>query len=1183
MRFADLPGTRFTVRVAPTYGSPFEPMLHEAEAASILHVMPSTTPDVFDLVTPDTVVSVTTVRASDSLRLNRALGAGRSMLAQVGDLAADGSVSLQIAFFTGSPVEVGAVEIGIDHYVEQLVEGITPRRGDRDIQRWLAQECAFTDGCRSHFFITAGAALQEILDELTAENQDARTDLNGNLACAFCITTSTLRLVAQPKVISGRTVHVATRISGGGTRGSGAVRLARGTLSFSDWSQTGAIQLQARTQLDLLAEGDTSYLHRWDEYGRVEGQHFLNRVVEIGVLRYTDAHENRDGSTTVRIAEASQSAVDALRSRDLQELEPVDELPWFLQVADPTFEEFEKELGQDDARSAPANRHIDVLKFEYETRQLTLKSEHLPPTGTLVASTAGERAQIRRRNIARRAVRSGNAANPQLGLLIEEGGRVTSLRSPQRIKPLTAFVREKVFKNPPTFRQTQAIDVALNTPDIALIQGPPGTGKTTVIAAILERLNELDASAGGSGRGQVLLTGFQHDAVENMINRLSLNSLPVPKFGRRPGSDDELNLFEKSLQKWTADIARDLRDKNPQITEVEDETAINDLYRQYLRTPTHRLALALTQRVSLISPAVLGDDLAASARSLAHRLEAEEPLISGDRSLVLAAQRLRVRPESFADDGPERATDALVDLDGHLRDDESALLTRASTWSRPTGEAPFLAELAAVRNDLVDRLAPRAVFRVEKHSDEVLALTEKAVKRVRSAGRSATDRKMAALVEFLAELESNPQGIANSVAEFSFAFAATVQHSVNDRVRQQKGISRDDSKPLQYEYVIVDEAARVSPRDLMIALAQGKKIILVGDHRQLPHLIDEVVARQMETAEHGDSESEWIKKSMFQYLFSERLKELEDRDGISRRVTLDVQFRMHPDLGDFVSRNFYERFAPAERFDSGLPASAFAHSLAGTNGKPAMWIEVPAASGRQSRDGTSWTRPAEAEAIANQLAHWITSPEGAGLSFGAISFYKAQADRIRALLQNRLGTELVDSPRIRVGTVDAFQGMEFDVVFVSVVRTYPDGGPRPELDRDRQSRSIFGHLSLYSRLNVSMSRQKRLLVVVGDPALVTNDLAVEYIPGLVDFYQLATGRHVASPTGSPTHEHTAGRSSVPQGTSTSQVAATNQRSPTDAETPGAETPAKQTGPTEESVGIFGRISDWIFGRGRNRP
>ncbi|EPL4105736.1 DEAD/DEAH box helicase, partial [Pseudomonas aeruginosa] len=317
----------------------------------------------------------------------------------------------------------------------------------------------------------------------------------------------------------------------------------------------------------------------------------------------------------------------------------------------------------------------------------------------------------------------------------------------------------------------------------------------------------------------------------------------------------------------------------------------------------------------------------------------------------------------------------------------------------------------------------------------------------------------------------------------------------------------------EYEYVIVDEAARVSPRDLMVPMAQGKRIILVGDHRQLPHIIDEEVARQMEAGEAASAdepaqnETDWLKKSMFQYLFATRLKTLEDGDGISRRVTLDKQYRMHPLLGSFISRNFYERFDPTEQFGSGRPESDFAHNLPGINGKPAVWLDVPAAKGRHQRSGTSWTRPAEATVIARQLQAWMSSDAGKDLSFGVISFYKAQAE----LIKRQLGSIADDERKLRVGTVDSFQGMEFDVVFLSMVRTLPHNWKSKSDDREKQATGLFGHLCLYNRLNVSMSRQKKLLVVVGDTGLLQSELAADFVPGLVDFLRLCREQGVVLP------------------------------------------------------------------------
>jgi hypothetical protein len=747
-----------------------------------------------------------------------------------------------------------------------------------------------------------------------------------------------------------------------------------------------------------------------------------------------------------------------------------------------------------------ASSYFKVLDFEAASVSLTIETENLPSSGTLILSLAGEIAQIKRRMNARRAILEGRAVNPQLGLIIEEKGKIAPTRPPHKIKPLTAFVRNKVFRNQPTIMQEKAIEVALNTPDIALIQGPPGTGKTTVIAAILERLNEMADKRGANIKGMVLLTGFQHDAVENMIGRLSLNSIPVPKFGKRSGADvDDFNVFERNLEIWCAKIAAELRARNPQIKEIEKETEVKNLCLQYIKAPTRRLAANLARRIADLGISILGEESSRCAANLAKKLSLEENLNNELNPLLDAVRRLRIRPESFADDGPERATDALDDLEDVLKENECDLLDKASLWRNEDGIPPFLNDLTALKKKLLIHFTAPPVFRVEKQNDEIVALAEDAIKKIKIAGFSAKDAKSSALAEFLAELESNPYGMIDAVADYSFAFAATCQQSVNWQMQEQKGITGDNAdQKIEYEFVIVDEAARVSPRDLMIPMAQGKRIILVGDHRQLPHIIDDEVARQMEEGEAGEEESDWLKKSMFEYLFSERLKALEEKDGLTRRVTLNKQYRMHPLLGDFISRNFYERFDPSEKFGSGRDEINFVHNLPDTENKPAIWLDIPAAKGKHQRSGTSWMRPAEAAAIARQLQVWMNSPEGESLSFGVISFYKAQAE----LIKKQLGKFTDDDRILRIGTVDSFQGMEFDVVFLSMVRTMPQNWKPHTDEREKQARSLFGHLCLYNRLNVSMSRQKKLLVVAGDSGLLQSNLAAEFIPGLVDFFNL---------------------------------------------------------------------------------
>ena len=1117
MNFQDIPACILSIRVKPTTKTP---ALQEQPVFAVEAKLSRT--DEFEIRLRDSVVFVRPVVTADIRLLNAELASGRSLLAQLASPAADGSIELQVAFFTGDSLEMGDVEIGVDEYVENgLAKMRLGEKGKRPYEV-LGQICCFQQGENAYFFLTAGPAINEELkldaDEAPREVRAEPTSKN-----SFGITGNGIRFVVTEKAMpGGNSIFIASRLKAQRNDPDRALRLAKGRLRFVDWTQAGQVQILAKAQMTALTQDDGSYLKKWDEFGDMEGELLLKQAREVGSLQFEGMTQRRDGTVTVLISQASDSSWIALEKGAVPEVELVDELPDYLKIENFSFKDFAGGIEQSDELKRREERsYFSVVGFDKETRVLTLKTETLPrESGTLILSLAGETAQIKRRMAARQAILEGRAANPQLGLLIEEQGQIARTREPQKTPPLTAFVRKKVFRNDPTVMQEKAIEVALNTPDIALIQGPPGTGKTTVIAAILERLNEIADKRGTRIKGQILLTGFQHDAVENMIERLSLNGIPVPKFGKRSGAaDDDYSAFERNLEDWCSKLAAELRERNPRIAEVEQEREIKNLFLQYVQAPSRPLAGSLARKIASLGVAVLGEGGMRRAENLAKNLTREEKLNEDSSQWLNAARRLRVQSESFSDDGPERSVDALEDLRDVLEENERELLDAASLWRSEDGPPSFLADLSALKMKLLVRFSSPPVFRVEKQNDEVITLAEFAIQRIMTAGHSAKNKKSAALAEFLAELEGNPYGMMDALSDYSFAFAATCQQSVNRRMQAQKGMTESDvNKSMEYEYVIVDEAARVSPRDLMVAMAQGKRIILVGDHRQLPHIIDEEVARQMEEGEGGQDENDWLKKSMFQYLFSTRLKTLEEYDGITRRVTLDKQYRMHPLLGSFISRNFYERFDPTEHFGSGRPVSDFAHALSSTNGKPAVWLDVPAQIGRHQKDGTSWTRPAEATVIVRKLNEWMSSDAGKDLSFGVISFYKAQADLIR----KQLRTIADDDKKLRVGTVDSFQGMEFDVVFLSMVRTLPSRESIEACKRrviskgetwtdTKEAQFCFGHLCLYNRLNVSMSRQKKLLVVVGDAGALQNQLAEDFVPGLVDFLQLCRREGVVLP------------------------------------------------------------------------
>jgi DNA polymerase III delta prime subunit len=723
-------------------------------------------------------------------------------------------------------------------------------------------------------------------------------------------------------------------------------------------------------------------------------------------------------------------------------------------------------------------------------------------------------------------------------LIHEEGAKPQKPKREKIYKPMTPFVQNKVWgtddKYKPTKRQLEAIDIALNTPDIALIQGPPGTGKTTVIVAILERLNE-EYDKKKSVRGKILVTGFQHDAVENIVSRLSVNSLPAVKFGRRPGENEEDDTTtNRKIEKWAEDIRKKLRDKHPQLHPIKEQRELQILSNQYARSHSVSVIGKILELIISLPGAYISADIVSQAKTMLRSMK-DEP-VQGDRSLLAAIRALRTTPDDFADDGARNAMMVYVSLRERLPPKEAELLKKAGHW-KPGAPANFLKELEELKTALLDRYTPRPVFNIEKPRKEVLSLIAN-VNEALSRQRGRGSLKDEILAGFLNELETNPEGIKSAVEDYCFVYAATTQGAEGKAIRRVK--TKDPNDYVTYDTVIIDEAARVNPRDLLIPMAQAEKtIILVGDHRQLPHIYEEEIIRKaMETkAGSGDTQTpdteketipdqfeNYIKHSMFEYL-KNRLEKLYADDGIKRTCTLDEQYRTHPLLGNLVNKHFYAKHSNAnsdESFESPRPESDFRQNLPGLDGRPALWINVPGIKGHEKRSGRSWTRREEAMVIVHQLKKWLDCEEGRNLTFGVISFYRAQSNIILEEA-GKLGITGCGSPgepweikkeyryltreadgkeeeRLRIGTVDAFQGMEFDVVFLSMVRSLRITSNRgEEADYERLKANTFGRLVSENLLCVSMSRQKKVLVVVGDAALVQSGIGRDAVPALADF------------------------------------------------------------------------------------
>lgn len=1075
----------------------------------------------FKLMQNGKICLVRTQSVTGEQPLTKQLRKGCASLAYISQTLNSGSVLLNIHFFNGPLVDMGEVNIWLSDNMAHDFSADGQMKGD--VALLLSEACVIDTEVpfgQQYFLLMTGAAVKEGDD-----NQFQDGDLSH-----FAVICPQFKVPVYRQTHPGEPdIYVASKlITKGFELNDSCLRLAKGQLQFSTTKRHCIVHPIASGTVERLTRQQGSYLKRWDEYGAIEGKMLLDRARAVGALAY------RHGEKTAKGVKFffDRPLPDALGLLD--QLELVEQLPPYLENKEISWAEYCELIFQPSDVQIEKVDHkqqaFSIIQLSDDVLELALDivpdSKKKP---LLVLSINGDKVQVERRTKARELVLKERCGIQWLGQLIEEGGLPPKVIKNSTITPLSPFIEQKIFSHAPNRSQLKAIDKALNTPDICLIQGPPGTGKTTVITAIIERLNELQDKS-ESIKGRVLVSGYQHDAVENIISRLSVNALPAVKFGRRSGQSE--SAVDQQLNTWCNELVDRVRKQNPQVKQSEHQLRLSVSFGSYLRAPSDSNACSLLIQVLELPADILPSDLAEQAQNLLELLR-EVELPSKEHELALRLVRgLRVTSMGFSDDAKDRAAELLVYLEPQLSQNEQQLLRRAIIY-QPGQPLDFLPSLKQFKKNWLIRLTKPPQFKIAKPREDILALIA-GVSPLLERSKGVGDKKQTILAEYLHEMENNPEGVRRSLTEYNYVFAATTGQSAGTKIRSAKTSQVDEA--IVYDTVIIDEAARVSPRDLLIPMVQAaNRIILVGDHRQLPHMVDEQIAQALESEEptvESDDENALIKLSMFKYLF-ERLKKLEKIDGICRTVTLNAQYRSHPLLGRFVSDQFYAQHN--ERFNSPLNSpnhidKSFSHHLPGVEQHAAIWLEVEHVLGpEKTNPSKSRYRRAEAQKIAEQLASWIKSEAGQSLTFAVISFYKAQVFEIfKALAKFGITRKAADDQweivekyrllstekdgktrteeRFRIGTVDAFQGMEFDVVFLSMVRS-ENWQKLPKKiakqgDLKRRAQMLYGHLMSPNRLCVSMSRQKKLLVVAGDSEMVKQPLAKKFVPQLGAYYTL---------------------------------------------------------------------------------
>lgn len=333
--------------------------------------------------------------------------------------------------------------------------------------------------------------------------------------------------------------------------------------------------------------------------------------------------------------------------------------------------------------------------------------------------------------------------------------------------------------------------------------------------------------------------------------------------------------------------------------------------------------------------------------------------------------------------------------------------------------------------------------RFEAHPDypelwNLRKIVRKALSRLRKGNRNDRERLHNHLSKLRARATELEIRIDAALFDEARVIACTLVGSAN-RILERK----------RFSSLFIDEAAQAIEAACWIAIAKCDRVVLAGDHCQLPPTIKCVEAMR------GG-----LGKTLL-----EKIAQTHP-DSVS---LLRIQYRMHEDIMRFPSQWFYHDAliaAPEVKLRGILDYDT-----------AITWIDTAERECEEKTvgEGTGRLNTGEAELLLHHLRHYlerigITRLLDERIDFGVISPYRAQVQYLRHLIKREPFFRPLRN-LITVHTVDGFQGQERDVIFISLVRANADGQ--------------IGFLRDLRRMNVAITRARMKLVILGDTATLT--------------------------------------------------------------------------------------------------
>lgn len=587
--------------------------------------------------------------------------------------------------------------------------------------------------------------------------------------------------------------------------------------------------------------------------------------------------------------------------------------------------------------------------------------------------------------------------------------------------------------------QKKSVLRALYADDMCMLQGPPGTGKTTVIAELIwQHIRK-------SQNSRLMLTSETNLAVDNALEKLMNEKNANPPLARyltiiKPIRFGKTNKLEEEGKRYSIERIMDWLGESDNKIESEydnDEPALGE-------------SEVIEDQEAPPNP----DENAVQhwMRAIADRCQINDP-----------------KYQTILDNWTKDL--AMPDKNAkHIFKDKYFKYANVigSTCSS-TGSPRFEREYQTIFNN--------------KSTDSV-----KKIKEIRFLMEKAPQsRKIQTLIDDLG-LDYIETPFANNFENLKTAL--------------------DNLQNIYFDTVIMDEASKATPPELLMPLCFGKKSIIIGDHRQLPPMLFDKDFKEA-LLELNDPKAQALAEEIDKdFVETSQFKRLILNPKVSHTIksTFNEQYRMHPYINDVI-KQFYEGDEggglscglnpnkvnspnlnePESRYH-GLSHDGFINDDIHT-----IWVNVDAP---EENSGASKINHTEISVIKTVLQyirhskgfeeymqHWDTlkseHKRRQEKEIGLISFYGKQVGLISNEVRPTANKLRIP---VRINTVDKFQGMERNIIIVSTVRSNKSKKANGQIIKNTSP----GFAQSPERLNVALSRARRLLIVVGNMEFFKN-------------------------------------------------------------------------------------------------